>query len=298
MYSLLIPNYNETNIRSLVRMLSYCGSKLCIDFEIIVLDDASTNETLIAYYSELNNYPNVHCYQLPENKGRTYTRNQLANIARFDWLLFMDSDTIPQTERFLRSFAEAFQQKNIEVVFGGVFYGFMPPKEIQRRLRYTFGSQRESKPLILRKNQIYLSVISTCFAIKKDVFLSLQLPQENRYGMDVLFAYQLQKNNIKVLHIESLAEIKVIDKTEDFLQKTEKAIETLHYLVRNQMIPSNYTPLLEVVRKLETWKLTRIFMWLAIRFKPQMLNNLHSEKPIMRVFDIYRLMLYLQQASA
>lgn len=297
MYSILIPNYNDTNVRSLVRMITSCASREQAEYEIIVLDDASTNEALVPIYLELNNYPKVHCFKLPDNKGRTYTRNYLAKLARYNWLLFMDSDTIPQEYMFIKRYIRAMLLRDVEVIFGGVFYGFLPPNDKQRRLRFFFGSERESKSLSIRKNQVYLSVISTCFAIQKKLFLSLEVPKENRYGLDVFFSFQLQKRTVNIQHIESLVEVREIESTDVFLKKTKEAIETLHYLVSNQMIPKDYTPLLKVSNKLIKWKLANSYVFLATKLESIMLRNLHAERPSMRVFDFYRLMLYLKLAS-
>lgn len=297
MYSILIPNYNSTNILKLVRMLHFLASEEQIEFEIIVLDDASTNEKLNLIYTEFSYCPNIQIVRLRENKGRTYARNYLANLAVYPWLLFMDSDTIPQDKMFIKNYLKAIFLKDVDAVFGGVFFGFMPPDQKNRMLRYYYGSQREHLPLKIREEQVYISINSGCFAIRKKLFLNLSIPEENRYGMDVYFAYQLKKRALKIKHIEAFAEVKIIETNEVFIQKTVNAIQTLHYLVSNKLISNDFTPLLRAYNKLKKWNLTVLYLNISTKLERHIVRNLFSTKPSLRFFDFYRLMLYVRIAK-
>ncbi len=297
MYSILIPNYNSTNIRSLLRMLYLFTTEEKVENEIIVLDDGSTNEEVHRIYNLFSDVPTIHIVKLSENRGRTYARNYLANLASYPWLLFMDVDTIPHKPNFIRKYVKAMLSNEAHVIFGGVFFGFMPPDEENRRLRYYYGSQSEHIPLKTREQLVHVSMNSTCFAIEKGLFYMLQIPEDNRYGMDVYFAYQLEKSGAKIRHIESFAEVREIETNETFIKKKQKAIETLHYLVSRKMIPNDYTPLLKAYNKLKKWNLTGLYYKITSKLEPRILRNLHSIKPSVRVFNLYRLMLYIRIAN-
>jgi len=53
------------------------------------------------------------------NKGRSVARNHLQNIARADWLLFLDADMRPLSPVFLQTYLDAISTNQADVYFGG-----------------------------------------------------------------------------------------------------------------------------------------------------------------------------------
>ena len=90
MLSILIPVYNF-NIVPLVKELHGQASRLSIPFEIIVLDDCSS-ELLRDQNKEVSSLPGVKFKILDRNIGRARIRNRLAEMAKYSSLLFMDCD--------------------------------------------------------------------------------------------------------------------------------------------------------------------------------------------------------------
>ena len=74
MLSILIPIYNY-DARELVRTLHKQASQANIEFEILLLDDASENTDLRANNQILKNTPNVTLLELPTKAGRSVARN-------------------------------------------------------------------------------------------------------------------------------------------------------------------------------------------------------------------------------
>ena len=92
--SVIIPTYNISN------ELSYCMESLDRQslskdlFEIIIIDDCSTDNTfdVARHYSEKND--NIRCYQLTRNGGPGIARNKGIDEAEGDFIFFLDGDDI------------------------------------------------------------------------------------------------------------------------------------------------------------------------------------------------------------
>ncbi len=103
--SIVIPTYNRYN--SLYRTLNSCISLKPCPHEIIVIDDASSDDT----ESIAGNFqsPLVKCIRLPENRGQAYARSLGMEMAKGaivvsldDDSYFMDSDALIRISRQFR----------------------------------------------------------------------------------------------------------------------------------------------------------------------------------------------------
>ena len=102
MLSICIGIYNW-DVSALVSELSSQADSLGIDYEIVLVDDASDESYLIANEKVRNN-KNVVYILNDHNIGRAAIRNKLADAARFPYLLFMDCDTTVTHDDLLMRF--------------------------------------------------------------------------------------------------------------------------------------------------------------------------------------------------
>src|SRR5690606_33420534 len=107
MISILIPTYNY-NVFPLVENLYQQCERENLEYEILVLDDASPNKKFKEENSKINKLENCSFQVLDENIGRSKIRNLLATRAKFDWLLFLDADTFPSNNNFIQNYLEVF----------------------------------------------------------------------------------------------------------------------------------------------------------------------------------------------
>ena len=101
MISILIPTYNYSAF-SLVSELNKQALSIEIPYEILVLDDCSTNKIIIEENRAINNLENCFYTESNINNGRTFSRGILAKEAKYNWLLFLDSDVKPKDGDFLK----------------------------------------------------------------------------------------------------------------------------------------------------------------------------------------------------
>jgi glycosyltransferase involved in cell wall biosynthesis len=97
--SVVMPTYNRCGV--LLRTLGYYGDQTLdgSSFEVIVVDDASTDETQAVVSGLLGNFrfTLVYC-RLPENSGPSAARNRAIALARGDILVFVGDDIFPERD--------------------------------------------------------------------------------------------------------------------------------------------------------------------------------------------------------
>ena len=124
MLSILIPVFNH-NIIDLVNDLMEQGKGLNISFEIIALDDAS-DARFVDQNRVVGQWGNVKFITRNSNIGRAAARNQLARLARYPYLLFIDSDASVIHDQYLNHYLN-YLNKGV-VVCGGTMYHLSTPE--------------------------------------------------------------------------------------------------------------------------------------------------------------------------
>lgn len=293
MLSILIPTYNY-NITSLVESLSKQFETESYAFEIRVIDDCSSIPEITEANKSIEKLPHCFYIQNPVNKGRTATRQALAEAANYNRLLFMDADVLPKNEDFIKKLD--IENQTADVVFGGIAYEANKPDK-EKVLRWKYGKAREAKPVQEREKMPYLSIISQCFLMKKDVFLKANDFHANVYGVDVLFAQNLEKMKVNVLHIDNPILHLGLESSESFINKTKKGLESLYRFERENKIPEDYRPIQVAYQSLKKNGALKLFMKIIKTFEKAILKNLTSSSPSLFLFDLYRLNYYAHLQS-
>ncbi|MDO5369600.1 glycosyltransferase family 2 protein [Paracoccus sp. (in: a-proteobacteria)] len=86
-FSIVIPAYNRAD--TIGRAIESCLAQTCPDFEVIVVDDGSRDNTAAAV--EAMGDPRIRCIRQP-NAGASAARNTGAGAAAGEFLAFLDSD--------------------------------------------------------------------------------------------------------------------------------------------------------------------------------------------------------------
>ncbi|MEZ6090138.1 MAG: glycosyltransferase family A protein [Pirellulaceae bacterium] len=112
--SILIPVRSEAN--GIQRTLECLRNLRGVEFEIIVLDDHSEDETVALVEAIAREEPNLrlhHSRPLPSGwNGKQHACWQLSQHARFDRLLFMDADVHLQPDAVARLSSEMDQRQS------------------------------------------------------------------------------------------------------------------------------------------------------------------------------------------
>lgn len=287
MISVLIPTYNQ-NIGQLVKTLNEAVQDSNEPFEVIVYDDGSTQQDIMssnAYH--INNYNFKHIIG-SVNIGRTQARKKLAETAKYDFLLFLDADVIPQKKDFIQNYLEN-TQPNTKVICGGCAYQNKKP-ENDKTLRWTYGKGREEKPAKIRNKSPYQFIFSGNLFIEKNLFLKVNFDENrNIYGMDIFMAYQLFQRNIQIKHIDNFVLHLGLESNEVFLKKSLESTLNRYQILYGQKQIIKLNPMLKYFSWIQDMKLTSIKAGLFRYFEKLMRKNLLGKHPSLFIFDLYRL---------
>ncbi len=290
MLSILIPVYNF-DVIELVENLDSQAGKAKIDFEIIVIDDAS-EEKYKSVNRQINSLPNVRYFEESQNNGRAKVRNKLAEYARFDKVLFIDCDSEILKENFILNYLD-YCQKNT-VICGGLEYVKRVPHDKSHYLRWLYGTKREYKSARERNKNPNASFSSFNFLINKDVFNQIKFNETiTNYGHeDTLFGYELKKKNIIIEHIDNPLVHIGLETNEEFLRKTKEGIENLKKIMKHngsEKVFIKDITLLYYFKFLQKIRIDRFLKFIFKKTEKRLHNYLVKNKPNLLFFDFYKL---------
>ena len=297
MLSVCIGIYNY-DVNQLVKDLCKQADKLGIEYEILLLDDASKHDYLMKN-AKLDFLPHVTYLQNYRNVGRSVIRNTLASKAKYPYLLFMDCDTKVTHPDYLKKYVEA--APTARVISGGYEYKDKKPKK-NYVLRWVYGHQREMVPAEVRNQNPNLAFSTFNFLIEKEIFKTVEFDETlSGYGHeDTLFGLELMEHGITVKHIDNPLRHEVVATNDKFLKQTENAIDNLFVVydkVRDKQQFVAGTKLLKTFQRLQQKKLLKFYLRFYSIFKSLIIRNLKSDNPKMRNFDLYKLNYVCQKFS-
>jgi glycosyltransferase involved in cell wall biosynthesis len=188
-FSIIIPAYNAE------KTLSSCLASLTDQslskelFEVIVVDDGSTDST-----SKIAGQFNIH-YIYQANQGPAAARNRGARDAKGDIILFTDSDCIPD-HYWIQQMTRPFSAPDVIAVKGAY-------KTRQRELVARFAqAEFEDRYDLLKKRSIIDMIDTYSAAFRKDVFLNIggfdqSFPVANNEDTDL--SYRLAAKGYKLV---------------------------------------------------------------------------------------------------
>lgn len=225
MLSILIPTYNY-DCTQLVHALHQQAEHLNIHYEIIVMDDASPITTYREKNREINTLSHCRLIELEKNLGRARIRNRLADEARFEWLLFMDSDAEMISNSFIVNY---LKHTDADVVCGGLCHAdTLPSPEVS--LRYAYEKRADKKrAACYRSQRPYEQFITFCFMIRASTFQAIRFDESiTEYGHeDTLFGVELARRKVNILHIDNPMRQGGIETNAEFIEKSRAAIRNL-----------------------------------------------------------------------
>jgi glycosyltransferase involved in cell wall biosynthesis len=286
--SILLPVYNNVCTALVERLkkqadLLNAQPNYALDYEIIVGDDGSTDIETVDSNSYINGLDNCRYIRRPENKGRAAIRNYLANEAKYEILLFLDSDLFLERDNFIHQYLE---HSDCDVVYGGIDLVKCNDKG---RLRYKYENVCLASHAALRRSRYpYRDFHTANFMIRRNIMLKHPFDERiKKYGYeDVIFGKELDKFHIPILHIDNPMHIFDFESNEEFLKKTEEGLHTLYDFRDDLKGFSRILRIVGILRMSGTIPVLRL--WHKCMRKRER-NNLLSKKPSLIYFKLYKL---------
>jgi GT2 family glycosyltransferase len=111
-YSVIITNYNGAGVlkKNLPKVFAAVG-----DHEVIVVDDASTDESLTVLQNLKKKYKSLRIVKKAKNEGFSSTTNLGVSKAKSDLVVLLNSDVVPE-KNFLTSVLPLFEKRDVFAV--------------------------------------------------------------------------------------------------------------------------------------------------------------------------------------
>ena len=287
MLSILIPTYNY-DCTCLVRDLQSQAECAGIDYEIIVADDASPLQECRERIREINTWPHCRLIELEQNLGRARIRNRLADEARFEWLLFMDSDAEVISDSFI---VDYLKHTDADVICGGLCHAdTLPSPEVSLRYAYEKRADRK-RAACYRVKRPYEQFITFCFMVRSSVFHAIRFDDSiTEYGHeDTLFGVELERRKANIRHIDNPMRQGGIETNAEFIAKTQAALRNL-MLMEDSM--QDHSSLLRLYNMLRGFRIDGcLARWFA-RKEEWLEACLEKPTPQLYWFFIYKLGYY------
>ena len=156
--SVVIPTYNRDYV--LRSALQSVLSQSFRDFEVLVVDDASTDTTreLVTQFTD----PRVHYLRQDTNNGVAAARNLALEMARGEYVSFLDSDDVWMPEKLQREVSFLDATPDVDAVFSDLKKSDHDGSFCRSFMRTTpvFGMrlppERYHDPLVLSQREMYL----------------------------------------------------------------------------------------------------------------------------------------------
>lgn len=168
--SVLIPFFRD-NPCALLAALDRQARGLRNAVEIVVLDDGGGDELLASRVADGLDGLRLpaRLLQLTVNEGRAKGRNRLAGHARASFLLFLDSDMLPDSLNFLSAYLDLIEAEEPAVVFGGFSLDQAPHAAVSA-LHRAMALRSDCIPARLRALAPEKHVFTSNLLVRRDVF--------------------------------------------------------------------------------------------------------------------------------
>jgi len=241
--SILIPVYNwdlTLLIGALRTEIETAGLETVV--EVKCFDDASTDLGLReANRALLTEHPKgwEEYREALLNKGRAKMRNDLADAANGDWLLFMDADVVPDSPKYLRNYIEEIVSDRADAVCGGTGYALRTMRGPEYDFYIYLVTSAGEGSAEMRNRIPWKYVLTSNMLIRREVFR--RVPFDSRF---VKYGYEDQEWGIRIrksfrlLHIDNTVSHLGLQTKSDLYNKMVNSIE--NYDLLRQWHPAEF----------------------------------------------------------
>lgn len=183
--SIIVPVYNTS--KYLEKCLNSILNQTFNDYEIIVIDDGSTDGSTDIIKDYLNKNCNIRAF-FQRNKGRGYCRNKGIKLSKGEYICFLDSDDYVQQD-FIEKLYTKINNNHFDIVMCNYYtQNDEKTKKISINIKNDLCSKFEIKRIIPSLNNMLWNKM-----YKADLLKNIKF-NEQRIFEDVDFLYRLYPN--------------------------------------------------------------------------------------------------------
>ncbi len=185
--SVVLPAKNEQrHIKPLVERIK----KLYPNFEIVIVDDGSTDKTKEIAENLSKKYKNVKLVSYTPNRGKTYACYMGAKNASGKWLIFMDAD-LQHDPSDIKNFTKAM--KDSDIIIGERDMRKIP---LVRRV----SNELAAKIINFFTQRAFDDVLCGFRAVRKSEYMKLNL-KKGRYELEINMILKAIINRLKIRRV-------------------------------------------------------------------------------------------------
>lgn len=132
--TVIVPVFNDEN--NILRCLESLYNQTFSDFEIIVINDASTDNTR----SILKQYQKNHKFtiiDMEQNFGVSHCRNVGIKASQTSYITFVDSDDWLDISTYMQCFQQINKDLNVDIIIYGLMYDYVLQNYRYAKYQYT-----------------------------------------------------------------------------------------------------------------------------------------------------------------
>ena len=180
--SILIPTYNKVCLELVKNLQAQASLLPYFEYEILVADDGSTDKTTVENNCNINKLPHCSYIEREKNVGRSAIRNFLAKEAKYEWLLYIDSNMNVINKQYLANYQYS---KECDVIYGG-YQVKRNQENLRSNLRYIFECKgTQNGDYRQRQENPYGDFHTSNFIVKRSIMLRYPLDERfHQYGYE------------------------------------------------------------------------------------------------------------------
>jgi|GEM_PF-1131520 len=225
--SVLMPVYKNDPSRLLTALAKEIGLPRNLpDLELVIVDDGSLmpelSKKIIAGIEAVNAPSKLITFE--KNQGRAAARNTLIENSKGSYLLFLDSDMLPDSNHFLADWLEFINKTAPSIAYGG-FSMLQASKEPEYALARALASRIDCLNAVQRNARGPLAVATSNLVVRRDIMVEVPFDSDFvGWGWeDVDWALRANIADFSVVHVEIPATHLGIDLDKDIMTKFQKA---------------------------------------------------------------------------
>lgn len=196
--SVIVPIYNKAKYIS--RCIESIQNQSMIDWELILVDDCSTDNSLDIMYGYAQHDSRIQVIRQLENHGPMVTRRNGDNIARGDYITYCDADdTLPQMA--LQTLYNEAVRTGADIVSGNYEYHRINGAKKRTNFSLKFGQNKDGVMKSLLKKQISHSLCSKLFKCSLIKNSDYEVVDHMTNAEDAYIYYQILLNIKKMVQI-------------------------------------------------------------------------------------------------
>ena len=289
--SILIPTYGYSCYRLVEALQQQCQEQPDLLYEIFVLDDGANREEANVQNNKINELSHCRFIAYHDNVGKSKLLNRASKETSYSHLLFIDSDAEVCSQDFIRRYVHSWHEA--QVVCGGLITSEQYSRpDNQLRYRYECAASQSIRLPEYLNQRPYHHFTTFNVLVEKEVLERIPFNESFvSYGYeDTFWGMELLHHAITLCHIHNPLVHTGIESNENFLRKTERALQNL------SVMPKEFQQFVTLSRNAQ--RLSRLGLALFIRCFFRMSSTvlrrqLLSHYPSLFCFKIYKLGYYL-----